>query len=42
MAIKHFKVVENQFRKNPEYFQMYKKQIHDYIKLGHGKLLSME
>ena len=42
MAVKHFKVVENQFRKNPEYFQMYKKQIDDYIKLGHGKLLSKE
>ena len=42
MAVKHFKVLENRFCKNLEYFQMYKKQINDYIKLGHAKLLSKE
>ena len=42
MAVKRFKVLENRFRKNLEYFQMYKKQINDYIKLGHAKLLSKE
>ena len=42
MAVKCFKVLENRFRRNLEYFQMYKKQIDDYIKLGHAKLLSKE
>ena len=42
MVVKRFKVLENRFRKNPEFFQMYKKQIDDYIKLGHAKLLSKE
>ena len=41
MAVKCFKVLENRFHKNPEYFQIYKKQIDDYIKLGHTKLLTM-
>ena len=41
MIIKHFKVLENLFCKNPEYLQMYEKQIDD-IKLGHTKLLSEE
>ena len=42
MAVKRFKVLENRCSKNLEYFQMYKKQIDDYIKLGHAKLLSKE
>ena len=42
MAVKRFKVLENRFRKNLEYFQMHKKKIDDYIKLGHAKLLSKE
>ena len=41
MTIKHFKVLENSFCKNPEYFQLYEKLIDD-IKLGHAKLLSEE
>ena len=42
MAVKRFKVLENRLRKSLKYFQMYKKQIEDYIKLGHAKLLSKE
>ena len=42
VVVKCFKVLENRFRKNLEYFQIYKKQIDDYIKLGHAKLLSKE
>ena len=34
IAVKHFKVLENRFRKNPEYFKMYKKH---YIKLYYIK-----
>ena len=33
MAVKRFQDLENRFCENSKYFQMYKKQIDDYIKL---------
>ena len=37
MAVKRYQVLENRFCKDSKYFQMYKKQIDDYIKLGGAK-----
>ena len=37
MAVKRFQDLENRFCENSKYFQMYKKQIDDYIKLWGAK-----
>ena len=41
-AIQRFKSLEIRFSKNPEFFNMYKSQIDDYITSGQAKLLSAE
>ena len=40
LAIQRFKSLEKRFSKNPEFFNMYKSQINDYITSGQTKLLS--
>ena len=42
LAIKCYKSLEKRFSKNPEFFNMYKSQINDYIISGQAKLLSLE
>ena len=42
LAIQRFKSLEKRFSKNPEFFNMYKSQINDYITSGQAKLLSPE
>ena len=42
LAIQRLKSLENWFSKNPEFFNMYKSQINDYITSGQAKLLSPE
>ena len=38
LAIQRLKSLENWFSKNPEFFNMYKSQINDYIASGQAKL----
>ena len=42
LAIQRLKSLENWFLENPEFFNMYKSQINDYIASGQAKLLSPE
>ena len=42
LAIQRFKSLEKWFSKNPEFFNMYRTQIKDYIKLEQAKLSSPE
>ena len=41
-AIQRFKSLEKRFSKNPDFFNMYKSLINDYITSGQAKLLSPE
>ena len=40
--IQRFKSLEKRFPKNPEFFNMYRTQINDYITSGHAELLSFK
>ena len=42
LPIQHFKSIEKRFSKIPEFFNIYKSQINDYITSGQAKLLSPE
>ena len=42
IAVKRLKNLEERFCKNPEYYQMYKTQMDDYINLGYARKLTEE
>ena len=42
LAVTRFKSLEKKFRKNPEFHELYKTQIKEYLELGHAKQLTRE
>ena len=42
LALTRFKSLEKKFRKNPDFHELYKTQIKEYLELGHAKELTRE
>ena len=42
LAVTRFKSLEKKFRKNPDFHELYKTQIKEYLELGHAKQLTRE